>query len=164
MSDDTSLTLAATPQQYLTLTLKQLGFGVIKTNLLVIPSTIGHIITMLIGAYLAEVTGQLWVWGLLGQLWALPCLIYIYVVDINTIAKWAAFAVMTVLLSYPNNHPVQVGWSSRNSNSVRSRTVSAAMYNMCCQSGGIIASNIYQQGEWIAPNVSRRFREQQAIG
>ncbi|OQV04527.1 hypothetical protein CLAIMM_09390 [Cladophialophora immunda] len=136
-----------TPTQYLTLSLKQLGFGTIKTNLLVVPSTVGHIITMLLFTYLAEIVGQLWIFGLLAQLWALPFLSYIYAVDINSINKWTAFGVMTVLLAYPSTHAIQVGWSSRNSNSVRSRTVSAAVYNMACQSSGIIASNIYRQDD-----------------
>ncbi|OAP65089.1 hypothetical protein AYL99_01061 [Fonsecaea erecta] len=136
-----------TPTQYLTLSLKQLGFGTIKTNLLVVPSTIGHIITMLLFTYLAEIVGQLWIFGLLAQLWALPFLAYIYAIDINSINKWTAFGIMTVLLAYPSTHAIQVGWSSRNSNSVRSRTVSAAVYNMACQSSGIIASNIYRQGK-----------------
>ncbi|OCT52569.1 putative transporter [Cladophialophora carrionii] len=127
----------------------RLGFGTIKTNLLVIPSTVGHIITMLAVTYLSEVSGQLWIWGLIAQLWALPFLSYIYAVDINSIPKWSAFGIMTVLLAYPSTHAIQVGWNSRNSNSVRSRTVSAAMYNMCCQAGGIIASNVYRQGKSI---------------
>ncbi|KIW91501.1 uncharacterized protein Z519_07467 [Cladophialophora bantiana CBS 173.52] len=136
-----------TPTQYLTLSLKQLGFGTIKTNLLVVPSTVGHIIMMLLFTYLAEVVGQLWIFGLLAQLWALPFLSYIYAIDINSINKWTAFGIMTVLLSYPSTHAIQVGWNSRNSNSVRSRTVSAAIYNMACQSSGIIASNIYRQDD-----------------
>src|SRR5262249_45356205 len=74
-------------------------------------------------------------------------LAYIYTVNINAINKWAAFGITTVLLSYPSVHAIQVGWNSRNSNSVRSRTVSAALYNVACQSSGIIASNIYLEGE-----------------
>ncbi|KIW57619.1 hypothetical protein PV05_02188 [Exophiala xenobiotica] len=136
-----------TPQQYLTLILRQLGFGTFMTNLLSIPNYVGHIITMLTFTYLAEVVGQLWIFGLLAQLWALPFLAYMYAVDINSINKWAAFGIITTLLAYPSTHAIQVGWSSRNSNSVRSRTVSAALYNMACQSSGIIASNIYRQDD-----------------
>ncbi|RVX72581.1 hypothetical protein B0A52_03977 [Exophiala mesophila] len=109
-----------TPSQYLTLSLRQLGF---------------------------EIFGQLWFWGLSAQIWALPFLAYIYAVDINSIPKWTAFGIMTAFLAYPSVHAIQVGWNSRNSNSVRSRTVSAALYNMACQTSGIIASNIYRQDD-----------------
>ncbi|KAL1963588.1 hypothetical protein VTN77DRAFT_8033 [Rasamsonia byssochlamydoides] len=134
------------PSQYLTLSLKGLGFGTFTTNLLVIPSVVGSIITMVTFTYLAEAVGNLAIFGLLAQLWALPFLVYLYVVDINSINRWTAFAIMTVLLAYPSTHAIQVGWNSRNSNSVRSRTVSAALYNMACQTSGIIASNIYRAG------------------
>lgn len=144
------LIVTATPTQYLTLSLRELGFGTFKTNLLVIPSQVGHIITMLLFTYLSEIFSQLWIFGLLAQVWALPFLAYIYAVDINSINEWVAFGIMTVLLSYPSVHAIQVGWNSRNSNSVRSRTVSAALYNMACQTSGIIASNIYREGQFGA--------------
>ncbi|KAK4126553.1 MFS general substrate transporter [Parathielavia appendiculata] len=132
------------PQQYLTLSLRGLGFDTFQSNLLAIPYTIGHIITMLGIAYLAEVLGQLTLVAGASQIWALPFLIYLNVVDTAKVSRWIIYAVTTLLLSYPNAHPIQVAWNSRNSNTVRSRTVSAACYNMFVQASGVIASNIYR--------------------
>ncbi|KAI9645120.1 hypothetical protein NHQ30_005854 [Ciborinia camelliae] len=91
-----------TPQNYLTLTLKGMGFGTFNTNLLVIPSQVGHIITMLGLTYASEVFGELTLTALIGQIWALPFIVFIYIVDINSINRWAAWFILTVLLSYPN--------------------------------------------------------------
>jgi hypothetical protein len=44
-------------------------------------------------------------------------------------------------------HPIQVAWNSRNANTVRSRTVASALYNMFVQAGGIISANIYRAGK-----------------
>lgn len=91
-----------TPTQYLTLTLKGLGFGTFHTNLLVIPSTVLHMITMLALTYVAEIWGELTLTAMIGQLWALPFLVFIYAKDITKINKWSAFGVMSLLLSYPS--------------------------------------------------------------
>ena len=91
-----------TPQQYLTLTLRGLGFDTFTTNLLIIPKEILHITTMVLLAYTAEAANELTLISMLGQLWALPFLIYLYVVDINTVNKWVVWVVMTLLLGYPN--------------------------------------------------------------
>ncbi|CAK7217661.1 hypothetical protein SBRCBS47491_003236 [Sporothrix bragantina] len=137
--------IPVTPQsQYLTLSLKGLGFTTFQTNLLTIPYTIGHILTMMLLTYVAEIWNELTFTAMIGQIWALPFLIYFVVADTATASKWTIFALTTVFLSYPQAHPIQVGWNSRNSNSVRSRTVSAACYNMVVQAGGVIASNIYR--------------------
>ncbi|KAJ9294450.1 hypothetical protein DTO217A2_9178 [Paecilomyces variotii] len=138
-----------TVNQYFTLILKSFGFGTFKTNLLTIPYNVISIITMLSLTYFAEVVKSLtWV-SLFPQVWVLPLFIYINVVDLTQINKWTAWAVLTIILGYPSSHPIQVGWNSRNSNTVRSRTTSAALYNMAVQTSGIIASNIYQK--WDAP-------------
>ncbi|KAF2664689.1 MFS general substrate transporter [Microthyrium microscopicum] len=136
--------------QYLTLSLKGLGFDTFQSNLLAIPNTAIHIVTMLILSYLSEMNKELTLHAMVGQIWALPFLIYLTLIDVKKVSKWTVWAVITVLLGYPNAHPIQVGWNSRNSNTVRSRTVSAAAYNMFVQAGGIIASNVYQKSD--APN------------
>ncbi|KKA22322.1 hypothetical protein T310_3652 [Rasamsonia emersonii CBS 393.64] len=119
-----------TPTQYLTLSLKGLGFNTFQTNLLTIPNTALHIVLMIALTYASEIVGELTLISMLGQVWALPFLVFLYVVDINSVNKWVAWVVMTLLLAYPSAHPIQVGWNSRNSNTVRSRTVSAAAYNI----------------------------------
>jgi hypothetical protein len=90
------------PKQYLTLTLRGLGFGTFVTNLLVIPSEVLSIIFLLLLTYVSEITSQLTLISVIGQIWILPFLIYLYVADISTANKWGVWAVMTVLLAYPN--------------------------------------------------------------
>ncbi|KAK2756607.1 phthalate transporter [Colletotrichum kahawae] len=135
------------PQQYLTLTLRNLGFDTFQANLLSIPNTVGHMITMLAITYLAEVFKELTFIAMSGQFWTLPFLIYLNVVDTTEVNRWVLYTVISLLLIYPNAHPIQVGWNSRNSNTVRSRTVSAACYNMFVQTSGIISSNIYRSDD-----------------
>ncbi|KAF4538709.1 MFS general substrate transporter [Lasiodiplodia theobromae] len=136
-----------TPKNYLTLTLKTLGFSTFTTNLLVIPSQVIHIFTMLGITYLAEVWQNLTFTAMIGQIWAFPFVLVLYILDINQLNHWVAWGIMTIFLSYPSAHPIQVAWNSRISNTVRSRTVSAAMYNMFVQASGIIASNIYREDD-----------------
>ncbi|KAI8944842.1 major facilitator superfamily domain-containing protein [Xylaria longipes] len=132
------------PQLYLTLSLKGLGFTTFQTNLLTIPYLVLKIINMLLLSTLAEVTGQLAASASLFQFWCLPFLIYLRVVDTTHASKWLTWAIISLLLAAPLAHPVQVGWISRNANTVRSRAIGAALYNMFLQAGVVISSNIYR--------------------
>lgn len=129
------------PQTYLTLSLRQLGFNTTESNLLSVPSIVLGIITLLAFCYLSEVIDSRTIAMLTLQLWALPCLIALYTFDANT-SQWVYFAVVSLITAYPYVHPVQVGWASTNSYSVGGRTVSASLYNMFCQAGGIVAVSI----------------------
>ena len=92
-----------TAKQYLTLTLKGLGFNTFVTNLLTIPPTQSlSIVFILILTYVSEITKQLTLVSMIGQIWALPFVVYLYVVDITTVNKWTVWVVMTLLLAYPN--------------------------------------------------------------
>ncbi|KAI0006271.1 MFS general substrate transporter [Xylariaceae sp. FL0662B] len=131
------------PDQYLTLTLRSLGFDTFNSNLLTIPTQAFGIITMLILTFLSEVLNERSLLGAFAQVWVLPNIIALAILPSSTPA-WVKFAVVTVLLSYPYPHAMQVAWCSRNSNTVRTRTVSAAVYNMFVQLSGIVYSNIYR--------------------
>ncbi|KAI0513278.1 major facilitator superfamily domain-containing protein [Xylaria bambusicola] len=132
------------PGQYLTLSLKGLGFTTFETNLLSIPYLVLKIINMMLLSILAEVTGQLAASAVIFQFWCLPFLVYLRVVDTTHASKWLTWAIISLLLAAPLAHPVQVGWVSRNANTVRSRAIGAALYNMFLQAGVVISSNIYR--------------------
>ncbi|KAI1442824.1 MFS general substrate transporter [Annulohypoxylon stygium] len=154
--------IPSTPeQQYLTLSLRQMNFNTLTSNLLSIPWTVLHIITMLALTYTAEIFKELTFVAVIGQIWILPFLIYLNVANTAAVSRWVVWTVTTLLLAYPNAHPIQVGWNSRNSNTVRARTVSAACYNMFCQAGGIISSNIYRADD--APLYRRGNRQLLAV-
>lgn len=61
--------------------------------------------------------------------------------------------ITTALLAYPYTHPIQVGWCSRNSGAVASRTVNASLYNMFVQLSSVISANIYRKDD--APRYHR---------
>ncbi|KAI4864316.1 MFS general substrate transporter [Hypoxylon rubiginosum] len=131
------------PDQYLTLTLRNLGFDTFNSNLLSIPAQAVGIVTMLVLTFFSEAWNQKALMGMFSQIWILPNIIALAVLPSST-SPWAKYTLVTVLLSYPYPHAMQVAWCSRNSNTVRARTVSAAIYNMFVQVSGIIISNIYR--------------------
>jgi hypothetical protein len=134
------------PQLYLTLSLRNLGFNTTETNLLTIPSVIIGASMLLTTAYFSERVNSRAAATVVLQIWALPLLIALYTFDQST-SQWAYFAVVTLVTGFPYVHPIQVAWASRNSNSVRTRTVSASLYNMCVQAGAIVYANIYRKDD-----------------
>ncbi|KIY73612.1 MFS general substrate transporter [Cylindrobasidium torrendii FP15055 ss-10] len=134
------------PQQYLTLSLRNLGFNTTEANLLSIPSTIIGMIMLLFTAWFSEVINSRVFSTIILQIWALPLLVALYTFNKAT-SDWVYFAVVTLITGFPYIHPIQVAWASRNSYSVRTRTVSASVYNMFVQAGGIIYANIYRKDD-----------------
>ena len=105
---------------------------------------------MLAVTYAGEIFKELAIVSMCCQFWTLPFLIYLNVVDITKVNRWSVYTCITILISKPSSHAIQAAWTSRNSNSIHSRAVSAVFYNMVFQGGGMIASNIYRQGETIS--------------
>jgi len=131
------------PQTYLTLSLRSLGFTTIQTNLLSIPSIFLGMMGLLAMAFISEAINSRVAATIVLQFWALPLLIALYTFNSHT-SQWVYFAVVSLIAGYPYVHPIQVAWASRNSYSVRTRTISASVYNMCVQTGSIISANMYR--------------------
>jgi predicted MFS family arabinose efflux permease len=100
---------------------------------------------LLFWTWLSEkLKGNVRIWiCIFAQLWAFPFLIALELLPTQPL-PWVRFALLTALLVYPYIQAIQVALMSRNSNTVRTRTVSSAFYNMCNQLGSLIGSNIYR--------------------
>ena len=101
---------------------------------------------MILLTWISEKTGQRALLGLFNQLWLLPCLVALSVIPF-TVNRWASYSLILILLSYPSPHPMQVAWCSRNSNSVRTRAISAALYNMAVQLATILGTTVYRDDD-----------------
>ncbi|KAL2871152.1 major facilitator superfamily domain-containing protein [Aspergillus lucknowensis] len=129
---------------YITLTLKGVGFNTFVTNLLIIPYNITHILMLNGLTHLSERLNERSLVAMLQSLWVFPCLLTLRLWSEAMVDAWGTYAIMTVLLSYPYCHAILVGWTSKNSNNVGTRTVSAAVYNMSVQMGNIIGNNVFR--------------------
>lgn len=52
--------------------------------------------------YLAEVWQNLTFTAMIGQIWAFPFVLVLYILDINQLNHWVAWGIMTIFLSYPS--------------------------------------------------------------
>jgi len=137
---------ASPPKAYATLTLKHLGFDAFSITLLNIPFPTLTAINLVWITALTTLVGQVAIMGVLTQLWALPLLI-VELVAVDRISAWSQYAVTLLLVAMPLMQAAHVGWASRNSNTVRTRAVSAALYNIMIQLSGIASSNIYREDD-----------------
>ncbi|PVH96617.1 MFS general substrate transporter [Periconia macrospinosa] len=142
---------AGPPDQYLTITLRRLGFDTFQTNLLTIPAQAGAAVTIVIMTWMSEHFDQRAIFGAFTQIWMLPCVVALLTMPAGAFTGdgggnvWSVFAVTTVLLSFPSPHAIHVSWASRNSHSVRTRAISTALYNMIVQLSRVIHANIYRE-------------------
>ncbi|KAI0516956.1 MFS general substrate transporter [Xylaria bambusicola] len=133
----------APPSRYITLILRGIGFDTFTTNLLTIPSSVLHIITLLLITRLSEYLNEKTLVSSLQNIWIVPTLAALRWWPGTVTDAWGTYTLITVLLGYPYCHAILVAWTSRNSNSVGTRSVSAAVYNMSVQAGNVIANFIY---------------------
>lgn len=98
------------PKQYLTLLLRDLGFSTVVTNLLTVPTMFLTMCTIMGITYLSELLDERALVAMISQVWALPFLVFLYVVDLAQINRWVAWAMLTLLLAYPSRKPLFQPW------------------------------------------------------
>lgn len=134
------------PTTYLSYILRQLGFSVFAANLLAIPSQFLFAVHLLALTWLSKKINERALLSSLSNVWILIWLIALVALPADA-SPWTRYAILTGVLSYPYCHAILVAWNAKNSNAVRTRAVSAALYNMFVQSGNIIATNIYRDDD-----------------
>ncbi|CAH2350414.1 uncharacterized transporter [[Candida] railenensis] len=133
--------------QYMTLTLRKLGFSTFRTNALTIPYNMTSIIMLVIIGYLTEVFNQRALAMAITPFWVVCCVIPLRFWPGAQKDVWGTYALLTVLLGHASLASITITWCSANSNSVRARAVSAALVNMFSQAAGICSSNIYRKDD-----------------
>ncbi|KAF4970676.1 hypothetical protein FSARC_2307 [Fusarium sarcochroum] len=131
---------------YLSYILRQIGFSVFQANLLAIPSQFLYAVNLLIITWVSERVKERGMLSSISNIWIFPWVLALVVLP-GDISPWIRYALITGLLSYPYCHAILVGWNAKNSNSVRTRAISAALYNMFVQTGNIAASNIFREDD-----------------
>ena len=132
---------------YMTLLLRQMGFSTFHTNLLCIPYNVLKIIMLLTSTYLSEKFSSIFLICLIQPIWGTICVGVLRFWKGSLVNHWGTYAVLTICLGYPYIHAMMVSIVSRNSHSIKTRTVSASVYNMFVQAGAIISSNIYRKND-----------------
>lgn len=132
---------------YLTLTLKNLGFSTVVTNLLSIPFNFISIITMMFTGWLSERINDRALVIATTPLWVAICTLVLRFWPDAQVNVWGTYALLTVLLGHAAIWPLTITWCSSNSNSVRSRAVSSAVVNIFSQAAGIVSANIYRDDD-----------------
>ncbi|PWN20871.1 MFS general substrate transporter [Microstroma glucosiphilum] len=131
---------------YLTLQLTGLGFDTLTTNALVVPSPALGILMLILVTLVSELVDNRSFVCMSANVWFFIFTLALYLLPANS-SRWEFWIVATLQQAWPYVHAAQVGWLSRNSGSVRTRTVSAAVYNMLVQVSTIIGANVYQESD-----------------
>lgn len=115
---------------------------------LIVNQHIFHIINLILITRLSEWLNERAFVSMIQVLWTLPCVIALRWWPGVMVNQWGTYALVTVLTSYPycrmshmhkipqfyrlpfSADAILVGWTSKNSNNVGTRSVSAAVYNV----------------------------------
>ncbi|CCH44007.1 putative transporter [Wickerhamomyces ciferrii] len=135
---------SAPVNNYMTLTLRKLGFNTFNTNLLTIPYNVLAIITMVFLSWFSEIIKSRSLLIATVPIWNLALLFPLRFWSGAQVQVWPTYIILTLLLGHAQIWPLSISWCSANSNSVRLRAVSSAVVNIFSQASGIMCANLYR--------------------
>ncbi|PSK35200.1 hypothetical protein C7M61_004865 [Candidozyma pseudohaemuli] len=136
-----------TVQPYMVLSMRELGFSTLDVNLLTIPLHVLQIIFMFGITWLSERFNERSLMSLAMPIVTIPFLAAMRWWPGTMEDAWLTWFFVTMVLAAPYIHAMCVAWVSRNSNSIETRSICSALYNMFVQAGNIIAYNIYREDD-----------------
>ncbi|KAF3985871.1 hypothetical protein FT663_02112 [Candidozyma haemuli var. vulneris] len=136
-----------TVSPYMVLAMRNLGFSTFDVNLLTIPSHILQIVGLFFVTWFSERVNERALVCLSLPIFSIPFLAAMRWWSGTMVDAWVTWFLVTMVLSAPYVHAICVSWVSRNSNSIKSRSVCSALYNMLVQAGRIAAFNIYREDD-----------------
>ncbi|GCF01601.1 hypothetical protein ZYGM_000600 [Zygosaccharomyces mellis] len=136
-----------TIQSYLTLNLKQLHFSRFDVQLLTIPPYFLQIVFLLAITWFSEYVQERCFVCTISPIWATVFMGVIRWWKGSMHDVWGTYVLVMLMYAQPYVHAICVSWVSRNSNSIRTRAISSAMYNMFVQLGSICANQVYRQDD-----------------
>lgn len=180
--------IPATPvQNYLSLTLRRIGYSTFDSNMLSIPSAVLQIILMLLLAYSSDFFNERTLHCMVGEFWILPLLAALLALPSGGV-EWGRFALTTMIsgckftyfsdffidivwltksIQDPYFHPIVAAWISENSFDVKKRAITAATYNVIVQMGAVIGSRkffiSFLISSTLAPVLSKIYLHIQAL-
>lgn len=131
---------------YLTLQLRELHFSTSATNALSVPApALGLVIMILVTIISEHLDNRSFVASSVA-VWNTACYFALFALPANS-NRWTYWAVASLQQAFPYVHALTVAWTSRQSGSIRTRTISAAIFNMFVQISAIIGANVYRQSD-----------------
>ncbi|AGO13530.1 AaceriACL203Cp [[Ashbya] aceris (nom. inval.)] len=132
---------------YLLITLKDVGFSTFTVQLLAIPNSVSNTIAILVMLKIYEVVDERSLLSLFPCIWKVVLVGCLRWWDGAFEKAWETYALMIVLLACPYIFPMMFSWASRNSNSIRTRSVSTAVLQVFNVVGFVCGNQLYRMDD-----------------
>ncbi|KAF2150987.1 MFS general substrate transporter [Myriangium duriaei CBS 260.36] len=131
-------------KQYLSLTLRRLGFTTFQSNMLAVPCAVLQMIMVITVSWSSQKFNERAWHCIAAHFFALPSLVALEVMPPNT-GSWQKYSCTLFIVGAPTYSPIVISWLSQSAFSVKKRAIALTTYSTSCLLGGIVASQIYQK-------------------